>query len=104
MSDVASEIMRHQERVRAIASGLLDGSRVRAAAGVVVLPAPDLGGALVHDETHRAVVSDPVGAIVPSLDGRTDLATLVRGSGGPQGEIVEGLAMLIAAGLAEASD
>lgn len=104
MSDVATEIMRHQDRVRAIASRLVDQSRVRAVAGAVVLPAPDLGGALVHDATHRAVVSDAVGALVPSLDGRTELATLVRGTGRPRGEIVEGLAMLIAAGLAEARD
>lgn len=39
-----------------------------------------------------------------SSSGRTDLATLVRGSGRARGEIVEGLAMLVAAGLAEARD
>ncbi len=101
MSDVATEILRHQERVRAIASQLADRSRVRVVAGAVALPDADLGGALVHDATHRAVVSVAVAALLPRLDGRTDIATLVRESGRPRGEIVEGTAMLVAAGLAE---
>ena len=102
MADVAKEIIEHQERVRRIAAGLGDATRVRAAPGVTAMRAPDLGGALVRDADHRAVVSEPVAALIPRLDGATDLATLVRESGRSRGEIVEGLSMLIAADLAKA--
>ncbi len=104
MSDVASEILRHQEHVRAIASRLDDRTRVRVADDAVTLPNSDLGGALVHDGSHRAVVSAHIAALLPRLDGRTDIATLVRDSGRARGEVIEGLAMLVAAGLAEARD
>jgi len=62
---------------------------------------PSLGGALVHDARHRAVVSENVAALIDRLDGKHDVATLLHDSKRPRGEIVEGLAMLIAAGLAE---
>jgi signal-transduction protein with cAMP-binding, CBS, and nucleotidyltransferase domain len=104
MADVASEIMRHQERVRGIASRLGDRSRVRAAPSVVAFRDVDLGGALVRDAVHRAVVSEHVAALLPSLDGKHDVASLVRDSGRTRGEVVEGLAMLVAAGLAELRD
>lgn len=104
MSDVASEILRHQEHVRAIASGLEDGTRVRVADGAVALPVDDLGGTLVHDASHRAVVSAHIAALLPRLDGRTDIAALVRDSGRKRGEVIEGLAMLVAAGLADVRD
>lgn len=104
MSDVATEIVRHQEKVRSIATRLGDGARVRVATGVVTVADESLGGALVHDAAHRAVVSEHVSALVPRLDGGTDIATLIRTSGRTRGEVVEGLAMLVAAGLAEIAD
>ena len=103
MSDVASEIMRHQERVRAIAARLEDRARVSVASGVTAVSDPDLGGALVRDAVHRAVVSEHIAALLPVLDGARDVATLVSDSKRTRGEIVEGLAMLVAAGLAEIS-
>ncbi len=103
-ADVASEIVRHQDHVRSLAAKLGGGARVRSVPRVVTLPAPDLGGVLVHDSAHRAVVSQAVAALVPRLDGRATVATLVRDSGRPRGEIVEGVAMLVAAGLAELRD
>lgn len=102
MSDVAHEIIAHQERLRRIAASLGDRSRVRAAPGCVVLSAAELGGVLVHDAAqHRAIVSQHVGALVPRLNGRRTVDALVTGSGRPRGEVVEGLAMLVAADLAE---
>jgi CRP-like cAMP-binding protein len=102
MSDVAHEIVRHQERVRAIAAGLADESRVRARPDIVTVRNEELGGTLVHDAHSRAVVSEHIAALVPSLDGSRDIAALVRASGRTRGEVVEGLAMLVAAGLASA--
>ena len=104
MADVASEILRHQERVRSIAERLSDGAKVRALPGAIAVRDDDLGGALVHDATHRAVVSEHVAALLERLDGKHDVATLVFDSKRKRGEIVEGLAMLVAAGLAEITD
>ena len=104
MSDVAMEIIRHQEQVRGIAVRLGDHARVRAKQGVTAMRATDLGGALVRDATRRTVVAEPVAALLPRLDGDADVAALVRESGRTRGEIVEGLAMLVAAGLAEMRD
>jgi len=104
MADVATEIINHQERVRGIAARLGHTARVRAMPDVITVNDESLGGALVHDAQHRAVVSEHVAALVPHLDGRTDVATLVRESGRTRGEIVEGLAMLVAGGLAEITD
>ncbi|HET7699850.1 MAG TPA: cyclic nucleotide-binding domain-containing protein [Candidatus Limnocylindria bacterium] len=101
MADVAQAIVRHQEQVRRIASQLLDGARVIAADGVVMVRDDELGGTLVHDAERRAVVSEHVAALIPRLDGRSDVSALIRASGRGRGEIVEGLAMLVAAGLAE---
>ncbi len=102
MSDVAHEIIEHQERLRRVAAALGDRSRVRAVAGCSVVNASELGGVLVHDAVqHRAIVSQHVGAVVPRLDGRRTVDALVAESGRRRGEIVEGLAMLVAAGLAE---
>lgn len=100
MADVASEILRHQERVRGIAVKLTDGARVTALPGVLAVSDRELGGALVHDATHRAIVSEHVAALLERLDGTHDVATLVSTSQRTRGEIVEGLAMLVAAGLA----
>ena len=58
----------------------------------------------MRDARHRAVVSENVAALVARLDGASDVATLVRASGRSRGEIVEGLAMLIAADLAAIVD
>ena len=104
MSDVAGEIIKHQERVRKIAARLGDGARVTATPGAIAVRAPDLGGSLVHDAANRVVVSENVGAMLDRLDGAHDVATLVRDSGRTRGEIVEGLAMLVAGGLADVRD
>ena len=104
MSDVASEIIKHQERVRAIAKRLTDRSKVRALPDVVAVRDWDLGGAIVHDRAHRAVVSEHIAALLERLDGRHDVATLVYDSKRTRGEVVEGLSMLVAAGLAEVAD
>jgi CRP-like cAMP-binding protein len=101
MADVAAEIIKHQEKVRGIAARLGDRARVRGASGAVAVVDEALGGALVHDAAHRAVVSEHVAALIPRLDGGADVATLVQSSGRTRGEIVEGLAMLVAAGLAD---
>jgi CRP-like cAMP-binding protein len=105
MSDVAGEIIKHQERIREIAARLGDDAKVKIARGAIAVRVPDLGGSLVHDAgNHRAVVSENVGAMLDRLDGKHDIATLVYDSRHARGEIVEGLAMLIAAGLAEMRD
>jgi CRP-like cAMP-binding protein len=103
MADVAKEILGHQERVRGIAKRLVDRAKVRAAASAIAVSDHELGGALVRDAVHRAVVSSHVAALLPQLDGKKDIATLVNDSRRTRGEIVEGLAMLIAAGLADIS-
>jgi hypothetical protein len=46
-------------------------------------------------------VSKHVAALIPTLDGTRSVGDIVRASGRPRGEIIEGLAMLIADGLAE---
>jgi len=104
MSDVAGEIIRHQERVREIATRLHDHAKVKAAPGAIAVRVPDLGGSLVHDAANRVVVSENVGALLDRLDGAHDVATLVYDSRRARGEIVEGLAMLVAAGLADIRD
>ena len=102
MADVANEIIAHQERVRSIAARLGDRAKVRAARGAYAVRDPQLGGALVRDSgEHRAVVSENVAALIERLDGKHDVDTLVRESKRPRGEIVEGLAMLVAAGVAQ---
>src|SRR5919198_3164245 len=101
MTDVANEIIAHQSRVQAIAAQLGDAVKVRANRGAYAVRDPQLGGALVRDPgEHRAVVSENVGALIERLDGARDVQTLVRDSKRPRGEIVEGLAILIAAGIA----
>jgi len=104
MADVANEIIAHQERVRTIAAQLGDRARVKAVDGAIAVRDPSLGGALVHDRRHRAVVSENVAGLLDRLDGKHDVATLIYDSKRPRGEIVEGLAMLVAAGLAEMKD
>ena len=104
MADVAMEIIKHQERVRSIAARLGDNAKVKARPGLVSVQDSDLGGALVHDAAHRAVVSEHVAALVGRLDGNRDVATLVADSKRTRGEVVEGLAMLVAAGLADFAD
>lgn len=104
MTDVANEIVQHQERVREIAARLGDRTRVRAVEGIVAVPADDLGGVLVHAGLRRAVVSAPVARVIAALDGRRDLASLVASSGRPRGEIVDSVAVLVVAGLAQIAD
>lgn len=101
LADVAQEILRHQERVRAIAARLNDGARVRMVPGCRTVRDVELGGVLVHGAGHRAVVSEHVAELLPRLDGTRRVSDLVRESRRTRGEIVEGLAMLIADGLAE---
>ena len=104
MSDVAGEIIKHQERVREIATRLVDHAKVKVATGTIAVRVPDLGGSLVHNAGNRVVVSDNVGAMLDKLDGKHEVATLVYDSRRARGEIVEGLAMLVAAGLADIRD
>ena len=104
VTDVASEIIRHQENVRAIAARLGDRAKVRVKPNVTAVRDQDLGGTLVHDAVHRAVVSEHIAALLPRLDGKHDIATLVRESGRTRGEVVEGLSMFVAAGLADIKD
>ncbi len=104
MSDVATEIIKHQERVRTVASRLTDQTKVRAVPDVIAVRDWDLGGAVVHDRVHRAVVSEHIASLLERLDGKHDVATLVYDSRRARGEIVEGLSMLVAAGLAEVAD
>jgi signal-transduction protein with cAMP-binding, CBS, and nucleotidyltransferase domain len=104
VADVASEIIRHQENVRAIAVRLGDRAKVQVKPNVTAVRDQDLGGTLVHDAVHRAVVSEHIAALLPELDGKHDIATLVRDSGRTRGEVVEGLSMFVAAGLAEIKD
>jgi signal-transduction protein with cAMP-binding, CBS, and nucleotidyltransferase domain len=104
VADVASEIIRHQEDVRAIAVRLGDRAKVQVKPNVTAVRDQDLGGTLVHDAVHRAVVSEHIAALLPELDGKHDIATLVRDSGRTRGEVVEGLSMFVAAGLAEIKD
>jgi signal-transduction protein with cAMP-binding, CBS, and nucleotidyltransferase domain len=104
MADVAKEILRHQENVRAIAARLVDRARVRVKPDVVAVRDQDLGGTLVRDAIHRAVVSEHIAALLPRLDGKRDIATLIRESGRTRGEVVEGLSMFVAAGLADIKD
>ncbi len=102
VSDVAHEIIAHQARLRSIAAELGDRARVRGVGGCTAVEVDDLGGTLVHDAAqHRAIVSTAVGALIGALDGKRTVEELVTASGRPRGEIVEGLAVLIAAGLAE---
>lgn len=104
MSDVAGEILKHQERVREIATRLVDRAKVKVRPGTIAVRAPDLGGSLVHNAGNRVVVSDNVGMMLDKLDGKHEIATLVYDSRRARGEIVEGLAMLVAAGLADIRD
>jgi signal-transduction protein with cAMP-binding, CBS, and nucleotidyltransferase domain len=104
MSDVAGEIIKHQERVREIAARLVDRAKVKAKPGAIAVRVPDLGGSLVYDAGNRVVVSENVGAMLDKLDGAHDVATLVHDSRRARGEVVEGLAMLVAAGLADIRD
>jgi len=50
----------HQERVREIATRLVDRARVKAAPVRSAVRVPDLGGSLVHDAGNRVVVSENV--------------------------------------------
>jgi CRP-like cAMP-binding protein len=100
-SDVAHEIIEHQERLRSAAAALGDRALVALVPGCTTLDVEELGGVLVHDGAqHRAIVSLRVGAFVPRLDGTRSVEQLVAETGRPRGEIVEGLAILIVAGLA----
>ena len=49
-------------------------------------------------------VSEHIASLLERLDGRHDVATLVYDSKRARGEIVEGLSMLVAAGLAEIAE
>jgi signal-transduction protein with cAMP-binding, CBS, and nucleotidyltransferase domain len=104
MADVAMEIIRHQERVRGIAARLGDRAKVTMRPGFVTIRDAELGGALVHDAQHRAVISEHVAAVLDRVDGTRDVATLVAESRRTRGEIVEALAMLVAAELADIAD
>lgn len=103
LADVARAIVKHQERLRAIAERMSERARVKLRPGCSFAPDDDLGGVLVHDERNRALVTDDVARLARSLDGKRTVATLVSESGLARGPLVEGLAILIAADLATLS-
>jgi len=100
LADVAREIERYQKRLREIKGRLEDDSRVRLRPNMTVVHDTRLGGALVRDRHNRAVVSEYVAALIPAIDGRTDVPRLMRLTGMARGPVIEGLSVLIAAGLA----
>ncbi|HEV8230348.1 MAG TPA: cyclic nucleotide-binding domain-containing protein [Candidatus Limnocylindria bacterium] len=101
LEDVAGEIMRHQQHVREIAESIDDRTRFKADPNLVVVRDLALGSAVVRDRHSRAIVSDPVATLARSLDGRRDVASLIESSGLGRGPVIEGLATLVAAGLAK---
>jgi len=100
LADVARAIVTHQERLREIAEGLGDRIRVKLRPGCSFTPDSELGGVLVHDARSRALVTEDVATVAASLDGKHDVATIVRESRLARGPVVEGIAVLIAADLA----
>jgi CRP-like cAMP-binding protein len=100
LADVAREIERYQGRLREITNRLEDDSRVRMRPNLTVVHDTRLGGALVRDRHNRAVVSEQVAALIPAIDGRADVPRLMRLTGMARGPVIEGLSVLIAAGLA----
>lgn len=99
MADVAERIARHQERLRQIARDVRDTERPTLRALSRVRVDRELGGALVYDGRARAFVSERVAGALTWCDGTADIARVIRETGIGRGELVDGLATLVAAGL-----
>jgi CRP-like cAMP-binding protein len=100
LSDVAREIVRYQTRLREIAETIGDGTRVKLSPNLTIVHDSRLGGALVRDRHNRAVVSESVAALLPAIDGHTEVTRLTELTGLARGPVIEALAVLIASGLA----
>src|SRR6266566_2120900 len=100
LTDVAREIVRYQARLREINDTLGDRSRVKLSPNLTIVHDSRLGGALVRDRHNRAVVSERVAALIPAIDGHTDVTRLTELTGLARGPVIEALAVLIASGLA----
>ncbi len=87
LSDVAREIVRYQARLREIKETIGDRTRVKLSP-------------IVRDRHNRAVVSESVAALLPAIDGRTEVTRLTELTGLARGPVIEALAVLIASGLA----
>jgi CRP-like cAMP-binding protein len=100
LTDVAREIVRYQGRLREITETIADRTRVKLSPNLAIVHDSRLGGALVRDRHNRAVVSERVAALLPAIDGHTDVTRLTELTGLARGPVIEALAVLIAAGLA----
>jgi hypothetical protein len=100
LQDVAREIVRYQERLREIKQTIRDRTRVKLSPNLTIVHDSRLGGALVRDRHNRTVVSESVAALIPAIDGRTEVTRLTELTGLSLGPVIEALAVLIASGLA----
>jgi CRP-like cAMP-binding protein len=100
LQDVAREIVRYQSRLRDIADTLDDQTRAKLSPNLTIVHDSRLGGALVRDRHNRAVVSERVAALIPAIDGHTEVTRLTELTGVERGPVIEALAVLIASGLA----
>jgi CRP-like cAMP-binding protein len=100
LTDVAREIVRYQARLREITETIADRTRVKLSPNLAIVHDSRLGGALVRDRHNRAVVSERVAALLPAIDGHTDVTRLTQLTGLPRGPVAEALSVLIASGLA----
>jgi len=100
LTDVAREIVRYQSRLREIQDTLDERSRVKLSPNLTIVHDSRLGGALVRDRHNRAVVSERVAALIPAIDGHTEVTRLTELTGIARGPVIEALAVLIASGLA----
>lgn len=100
LTDVAREIVRYQSRLRGIADTFDDRTRVKLSPNLTIVHDSRLGGTLVRDRHNRAVVSERVAALIPAIDGHTDVTRLTELTGLARGPVIEALAVLIASGLA----
>jgi hypothetical protein len=100
LQDVAREIVRYQSRLRDITDALDDQTRAKLSPNLTIVHDSRLGGALVRDRHNRAVVSERVAALIPAIDGHTEVTRLTELTGVERGPVIEALAVLIASGLA----
>lgn len=100
LQDVAREILRYQTRLREIKDTLDDRTRIRLSPNLTIVHDSRLGGVLVRDRHNRAVVSERVAALIPAIDGHTEVRRLTELTNIARGPVIEALAVLIASGLA----
>src|SRR5258705_1369017 len=81
LSDVAREIVRYQSRLREIADTIEDQTRVKLTPNLAIVHDSRLGGALVRDRHNRPVGSERVAALIPAIDGHTDVTRLTALTG-----------------------